>query len=311
MRKKYFIITVDTEGDNVWEYKPQRRELQVPTTQNALYLFRFQQLCEKYHFSPTYFVDYEMAQDAAFMELGRDIIKRNCGEIGMHMHAFSTPPFYELSDLRGKGLAFAGEYPQKVLYQKMEYMTKTLQDTFQIRIFSHRGGRWYLDNRILKILDKLGYLVDCTVTPGISWKSTKGQTGSSQGSDYSSYKSKVYRIKDTDLWELPVTIRNRVKLSCRTKQFIYTQKVWLRPNGANLNDMIWLVDKSLKKTRNYLEFMIHSSELMPGANPTFKTNDDIEKLYQQMDYLFFYLRGKGYEGMTCSNYITRGLAHDK
>ena len=71
MRKKYFIITVDTEGDNIWEFKPQRRELQVPTTQNALYLFRFQQLCEKYHFYPTNLVDYEMALDAAFKELGK------------------------------------------------------------------------------------------------------------------------------------------------------------------------------------------------------------------------------------------------
>ena len=75
--------------------------------------------------------------------------------------------------------------------------------------------------------------------------------------------------------------------------------------------MIWLVNKSLGKSQNYLEFMIHSSELMPGANPTFKTKEDIEKLYQQMDYLFYYIRGKGYEGITCSNYITKGIVYDK
>ena len=310
MKNKYFIITIDTEGDNIWKYKPQRKELQNPQTQNALYLDRFQQLCEKYHFYPTYFVNYEMARNKAFIELGREIIARDCGEIGMHMHAFSTPPFYELSDLRGKGLAFAGEYPSNVLYRKMEYLTKTLQDIFQVEICSHRGGRWYLDNRILKILDKLGYLVDCTVTPGISWKSTKGQTGNSQGSNYCTYKSKVYKIKNTNLWELPVTIRNRVKLVFNTKLF-QTHEVWLRPNGVNLTDMIWLVNKSLGKSQNYLEFMIHSSELMPGANPTFKTKEDIEKLYQQMDYLFYYIRGKGYEGITCSNYITKGIVYDK
>ena len=311
MRKRYFMITVDTEGDNIWEYKAQRKKLLIPQTKNALYISKFQQLCEKYQFYTTYFVDYEMAQSTAFMELGREIIKKNSGEIGMHMHAFSTPPFYELSDLRGKGLAFAGEYPQNVLYQKMEYMTKMLQDTFQIRISSHRGGRWYLDNRILKILDRLGYWVDCTVTPGVSWKSTKGQTGNSHGSDYSTYKSKVYKIKNTNLWELPVTIRNKVILKYKTKNFIQQQKVWLRPNGVNLKDMIWLVDNSLGKTQNYLEFMIHSSELMPGANPTFKTNKEIDRLFQQMDDLFFYIKEKGYEGITCSNYVTRGFIYGK
>lgn len=41
MKNKYFIITIDTEGDNIWKYKPQRKELQNPQTQNALYLDRF------------------------------------------------------------------------------------------------------------------------------------------------------------------------------------------------------------------------------------------------------------------------------
>lgn len=310
MRKRYFIITVDTEGDNIWECRAQRKELLVPQTKNALYISRFQQLCEKYQFYPTYLVDYEMTLSAAFVEFGREIIKKDSGEIGMHMHAFSTPPFYELSDLRGKGLAFAGEYPQKILYQKMEYMTKTLQDIFQIEISSHRGGRWYLDNRILQSLDRLGYLVDCTVTPGISWKSTKGQTGRSQGSDYSRYQSKSYRIRDTNLYELPVTIRNRVKVSFSVRNIIQTKKIWLRPNGKNLNEMIWLVDKSLGEKQNYLEFMIHSSEFMPGENPVFKTGEDIERLYEQMDFLFSYVKGKGYIGITCSNYINRGVVYE-
>lgn len=311
MRKRYFIITVDTEGDNIWECKAQRKELLVPQTKNALYISRFQQLCEKYQFYPTYLVDYEMAQSAAFVEFGREIIKKVSGEIGMHMHAFSTPPFYELPDIGGKGLAFAGEYPQNILYQKMEYMTKTLQDIFQINISSHRGGRWYLDNRILKSLDRLGYLVDCTVTPGISWKSTKGQTRVAQGSDYSKYQTKVYRLRDTNMCELPVTIKSRVRTSFCSGNFIQSKKIWLRPNGENLNDMIWLVNKNLGEKQNYLEFMIHSSEFMPGENPVFKTRENIERLYDQMDSLFSYIKGKGYIGITCSDYINRGIVHGK
>src|SRR5512144_2975448 len=43
-----FLITIDTEGDNLWS-RP--REI---TTGNARYLPRFQALCEKYGLKPTY-----------------------------------------------------------------------------------------------------------------------------------------------------------------------------------------------------------------------------------------------------------------
>lgn len=39
---KYFIITVDTEGDNLWEYVA-GKEI---GTENAKFLQRFQTLCE-------------------------------------------------------------------------------------------------------------------------------------------------------------------------------------------------------------------------------------------------------------------------
>lgn len=307
MKKKYFIITVDTEGDNIWSYLPKRNQLLLPKTQNAQCLQRFQQLCEKYQFYPTYFVDYEMTTSSELIRFGREVMKKNCGEIGMHMHAFSTPPFYELTDLRGRGLAFAGEYPLSVLFQKMDYMTKTLQDVFQIEILSHRGGRWYLDNRILKILDELGYLVDCTVTPGITWQSSRGQTERSRGSDYRSYKSKVYQVKESNLWELPVTIikKKEFHFILKDKPPMIARNIWMRPSGENLKDMIWLVNKMDRSNVDYIEFMIHSSELMAGGSPTFKTSEDINQLYQQMDALFMYVKKKGYEGIGCSDYIMK------
>ena len=53
---KKFIITVDTEGDNLWGYK----EGDTITTNNALYIPRFQELCENYGFKPVYLTNYEM-----------------------------------------------------------------------------------------------------------------------------------------------------------------------------------------------------------------------------------------------------------
>lgn len=301
MMKKYFIITIDVEGDNVWKYTPEKEKLLLPETKNAEYIERFQILCNKYGFKPTYLVDYEMAKSKVFVDFGREVLKHHEAEIGMHMHAFSTPPFYDLKNMSGRGLAFAGEYPQRVLYNKMEYMTKLLEDTFQIPITSHRGGRWYLDNRVLAILERLGYWVDCSVTPGIDWSGTKGQTKEGRGSNYKKYINKPYRIRNSSMWELPVTIEDKIELS--DESLFKKSKIWMRPKGNNLEDMLWIVKK--RRMCDYIEFMLHSSEFMQGENPTFRTERDIDNLFVHIEKVFSELKCCGYVGITCSEYIKK------
>jgi len=36
----------------------------------------------------------------------------------------------------------------------------------------------------------------------------------------------------------------------------------------------------------HLEFMLHSSELMPGGSPAFKNASEIERLYEHLEMLF-------------------------
>ena len=55
--KGKFIITIDTEGDNLWNPVCVRSGMREITVKNSEYLERFQLLCEKYKFIPTYLVD--------------------------------------------------------------------------------------------------------------------------------------------------------------------------------------------------------------------------------------------------------------
>ena len=55
MKKPAFIITIDTEGDNLWQNH------RVIKTENARYLARFQALCERFGFKPVWLTNYEMA----------------------------------------------------------------------------------------------------------------------------------------------------------------------------------------------------------------------------------------------------------
>lgn len=80
---------------------------------------------------------------------------------------------------------------------------------------------------------------------------------------------------------------------------IMKERVWLRPNGVNLDDMLYIVEKT--KDRNYIEFMLHSSELMPGGSPTFQSKKSIERLYSDLNCLFSEIE-KERRGITLSEY---------
>src|SRR4051794_19911505 len=87
-----FLISIDTEGDNVWS-RGRHTE-----TRNAASLPRFQALCERYRLKPTYLTNYEMACSKEFVAFGSDAVERGTAEIGMHLHAWNSPPLVPLTD---------------------------------------------------------------------------------------------------------------------------------------------------------------------------------------------------------------------
>lgn len=307
MKNKYFIITIDTEGDDLWNKKITRNGLKEITTENAKNLERFQLLCEKYGFVPVYLTNYEMSRAKPFVELARHALKNGRAEIGMHMHAWNSPPIEHLP-YNPKGMhTYIGEYSRRLQWQKMEYLTRMLEDTFQIPIKSHRSGRWWFDEYTLKCLRKLGYLVDCTVTPYMSWDMAIGNR--QYGIDYSkdSYRGEymlspkdIHKQGHSGVYEVPPTIIkhyrwNFPKIECSTE--------WFRPNGKNLEQMLWVKEKIRKSPQiGYLQFMLHSSELTAGVNPVFRNQKSIEKLYSDLEVLFEEI-SKDFVGIGITNYI--------
>jgi hypothetical protein len=53
-----------------------------------------------------------------------------------------------------------------------------------------------------------------------------------------------------------------------------------------------IVEDAVKEQKGHLEFMLHSSELMPGGSPSFPRNVDIENLYGDLEVLFGTVRGR-------------------
>jgi len=80
--------------------------------------------------------------------------------------------------------------------------------------------------------------------------------------------------------------------------------LWLRPSGGNLERMKQVAAKSLSQGHDYVEFMLHSSEFMPGGSPTFKNEQDIEGLYRDVEQLFSWLSERTV-GLTLAEYYQR------
>jgi hypothetical protein len=254
-----------------------------------------------------------MATDNYFVNfLLPELDKDNC-EIGLHLHAWNNPPAYDLPvNDKEYFQPYLIEYPVSIMRQKIEILYALLQKKFNTDIVSHRAGRWAMNQDYFNLLAEYGLKIDCSVTPHVSWDGVFGLTRGSRGSDYSMYPENPYLVKtvSTDILEIPVTIRylrilphisGMHSFLSGIKKLITGKAVWLRPNGNNLHDMLALIDKIKTSDVSYLMFMLHSSELMPGGSPAFKTLNSIENLYNDLEIIFNKIAGD-FKGITLKDY---------
>ena len=171
---KKFLISIDTEGDNLWDWD----EKSPIGTLNSSYLPRFQELCDRYGFMPTYLSNWEMVSDPEFCRMVGEWASEGRCEVGMHLHAWNTPPFFELDvDTNDNpGLPYLIEYPEEAMEAKVDAITLAIERNIGIRPVTHRAGRWAMDPRYFNLLARKGYLCDCSVTPHIDWKTSPGRT---------------------------------------------------------------------------------------------------------------------------------------
>jgi hypothetical protein len=316
----YFIITIDTEGDNQWDVNGRKNI----TTENAKYLPRFQKLCEEYGFKPTYLTSYEMAQDGFFVKFAKSCLKNGTCEIGAHPHGWSCPPNYSLTSDDFKYGSFMAEYPEDIIFQKTEYLKKNLESVFETQITSHRSGRWSLNKTQVKILNSLHFKVDSSVTPAVSWKDQLGNLKGSCGTDYTNFPISPYFIDlediskpgNSQLLELPMTIKNNYPPLLRTihdyfkkgycekaMHFLFCHPfTWFRPTLKNTAAILRLIENRFDENSDYLMFMLHSSEFMPGGGPIFKTPDDIERLFGNLVKIFAAINRVKAKPVTCNEY---------
>lgn len=301
MEKPAFIVTVDTEGDNLWS-KP--RSI---TTENAKALPGFQELCEQYGVRPTYLTNYEMAVDPVFIGMARDAVQRNAAEVGMHLHAWNSPPIVPLTEDDYRFQPYLIDYPANAMRDKIRYLTRLLEDTFQVKMVSHRAGRWAVNQMYLDFLMEEGYAVDSSLTPHLYWRRSLGKKWRMPVAlDYRHVAETPHLLQHSNrstglrILEVPFTVprpsafkrcADSVKVRMPGIVDIALSKLAGKEYGLRIVDLkeespLRILDYVMKNKLPAAVMMLHSSELLGGCSPYFRTQEDIRTQTRIMKRLF-------------------------
>ncbi len=307
MENCYLIVSIDVEEDMPnWEIEDKT------TIRNLEGIPQLQGLFDKYNIRPTYLLDYPYITDEKATKYFSSI-KDRC-EIGAHMHPWNTPP---LTDGESKKIEYPSNLPYERQYEKIKTVTDELTKAFGVHPTSYRAGKFGFNADTNDILYRLGYLVDSSITPMVSWEKQDGPS-------FLDYRARPFWLSHSNnkILEVPVTIGlNRNMPEFLEKIYLHLPKstrikgllskdylnlvdlIWLYPTLFSDKEMISLVDTMIEKSVKVFNMFFHSSEIKVGESIYIKTEDDLKKFFKHADIFFDYIiNDKKMKSVTLTEY---------
>jgi hypothetical protein len=319
------VVTIDTEADSMWE-RPHAY-----TFRNTRGLGRLQDFLEARGFLPTYLVTHEVATDPESAALLGRFAREGRAEVGSHLHPWSNPPFTRVCDDEDRHHPFPHDYELEVFAAKMRTLGDVLRDRLGVTPVSYRAGRWGFTGAHAPLLERLGYVVDTTVTPGVSWESTPGRPGGRGGTSYAGAPRVPYRLSarditrpaSTGLVEVPVSIEWSRRLPPVLESWMdrivrvhsiarvlrrtnLLRAVWLRPYPRySEDDLRALCDRLHERRRPVWNVMFHSSEATEGTSPYSRDKAELEVFYRKLGVILERARELGVVPATLTGFVHR------
>jgi len=280
MNQKRLLVTIDTEMDaDIHWHKSWPPTFSSVTEGIPKYL---RPIWDKYDVHPIYFVSSEVLYSEECCQVLRKEIEKGA-VIGAHLH----PEYIEPGKIWGTEIENVtpqfpnSAYETQIESEKIKNLTLLIQDKLGVTPTWYRGARFGADTDTIKILRKLGYQHDSSLTPNISWVS-KG------GPDHSRAPQECYPVSDDDIYgvniaeenafyEHPVTILGK-RWGVIGKLFPnnWLFYVWLRPTHMTYLELKRILNKV--KDRKELVMMFHSMEIMINKTP-YVRNKWMQKYY--------------------------------
>lgn len=315
MRKKIFlVISVDVEIDKSPNWSISKNETFISVLKGIPWLLT--PIFEKYYAKPTYLLSPEVIENTDCVKVIKNL--KNC-EIGTHLHGDVIEPRKRIKRLaceqtRDMQCFYTGELE----FQKMKNLTELFLHKFGSFPKSFRAGRFAASSRTINFLEKLGYTVDSSVTPGIYWKDPEGVVNflGAPCQPYFPSRKNLLEHGDSKILEVPLTIVahkfNRYLRPLEGTKVLKPFRViaknifrtyWLQPSLESLNRMIKICEISIDRTnRNIvvLNMMFHSVEVVPCASPYSRSKKEVNTFLQKIEGILRYASERGFIFATLS-----------
>jgi hypothetical protein len=246
---------------------------------------RLDPLFRHYGVKPTYLVSPEVMRDAPATETL--IALPGACELGTHLHAEYVDP---ACDDDAETTIFQAALPPALERSKLQALTDLFARAFGRAPRSFRAGRFGIGRASLGILAELGYTVDSSVTPFVDWSGAGPGAPSFQRAPVGPYRpdpEDPSRPGTSSLWEVPVTVRPSL-----------WRRRWLRPSWGSARGLVRLARRVLAETTSggapaVLNVMFHNIEVVPGASPYARSEDEAQAILRRLAALLAFARGAG------------------
>ncbi|OHD70714.1 MAG: hypothetical protein A2W19_12090 [Spirochaetes bacterium RBG_16_49_21] len=167
------IVTIDTEPDCDTSWRRSSPLSFTSVLQGIPHILR--PIWDRYDIKPIYFVSPEVVRDNECCRILK--AETNKGAIiGAHLHSEYIEPHAAIYDPAG---TVSAEFPcyahdADVEFAKIKNLTALIEDRLDYHPVWYRAARYGADLDTIRILAKIGYLYDSSVTPGIDWSGIGG-----------------------------------------------------------------------------------------------------------------------------------------
>jgi hypothetical protein len=300
-QKAYFAISIDVEPDctPTWHYSK-------PLTFDGVRVGikeRLQPLFDKFGACPTYLINNVVMEDRESVEVFQGLEGRF--ELGAHLHCEFIEPEKKVFDYGGsKGEANQCFLPPEIEFAKLQSITRMFSDRFGRTPTSFRAGRFSAGGDTIASLAKLGYKVDTSVTPNVTWKDRTRESAV----DYSACGAQPYYVdpesfpapaKAGRILEVPVSIHVQRKL------FGKDRTVWLRPVYSSFKEIAALMKAFSRRHASepilVFNMMFHNVEVLPAKSPYCQNEKDCAEYLSFLEKFLAACRDQGLESVGLSD----------
>lgn len=305
--RHYACITIDTEEDLWGGYTVKR-----PPVENMKKIPLLQEIFEKHNAVPTYLINYPVATDPYSVDLLSGLLQRKKCDIGTHCHPWNTPPFYHEGESERN--SFMCNLPEELILSKLTSLHNAIQENFHFTPTVFRAGRWGVGEGVIRTIQRLGYKIDTSVTPYLSWEESHGPKMylsantpvGLKGMEVTCDKpTKCNACGNNDcIVEIPPTIGFLQKnfTWCHRLRSFLMNSAWKRfhligilerlrllnfrmlsPETSSLDDMIKLSRAMMRNGHRFLNMTFHSTSLLAGSSPFVNNEDELKLFLNKID----------------------------